>query len=160
DLGMWLDPDQRYGLQAGFFVLERQQSGFEGFSDGNGDPVIGRPVNLAGGGGQSADLDSAPGNLGGGGMVPKPSQVFGYEFNGLMKILRNEHFRVDGILGFRYLNLHESTEIDDQLYPLTSGALTFLGNPVSTSSTMFDFDRFETTNNFYGGQLGTRMQWF
>ena len=24
---------------------------------------------------------------------------------------------------------------------------------------MFDFDRFETTNNFYGGQLGTRMEW-
>ena len=41
----------------------------------------------------------------------------------------------------------------------TSGALTFLGQPVDTSSTMFDFDRFETTNNFYGGQLGTQLEW-
>jgi hypothetical protein len=159
DLGMWLDRDQRFGLQAGFFILERQESGFGAFSDGNGNPVIGRPVNLAGGGGQSAYLDSAPGNLVGGAIVTNQSQFFGYEFNGLMKILQNDHFRIDGILGFRYLNLHESTELDDQLYPLTSGALTFLGNPVSTSSTMFDFDRFETTNNFYGGQLGTRMEW-
>ena len=154
DLGMWLDRDQRFGLQAGFFILERQESDFGAFSDGNGYPVLGRPVNLAGGGGQSAYLDSAPGNLVGGAIVTNQSQFFGYEFNGLMKILQNDHFRIDGILGFRYLNLHESTELDDQLYPLTSGALTFLGQPVSTSSTMFDFDRFETTNNFYGGQLG------
>jgi hypothetical protein len=159
DLGMWLDTEQRFGLQAGFFVLERQASGFGAFSDYNGNPVVARPVIIAGGGGESSYVDSLPGSLAGGVVVNNTSQFFGYDLNGLFKIIQTDHFRFDGIVGFRYLNLTESLELDDQLAPLTSGALTFLGQPVDTSSTMVDFDRFETTNNFYGGQLGTRMEW-
>ncbi len=159
DLGVWLDHEQRFGLEAGFFILQRQGSGFGAFSDDNGNPVLGRPVTIAGGGGPSAYLDSFPGNLAGGVIVTNTSEFFGYEFNGLAKILQTDHFRLDGIFGFRYLNLNESLEVDDQVYPLTSGSLTFLGAAVPTSSTLYDFDRFATTNNFYGGQLGTRMEW-
>jgi hypothetical protein len=159
DIGGWLDHEQRFGLQAGFFILEKQQSGFGAFSDDNGYPLLGRPVTIAGGGGPSAYLDSLPGVLAGGAVVTNTSQFFGYELNGLFKIFQTDHFRLDGILGFRYLNLHESLELDDQIVPLTSGSLTFLGQPVDTSSTMIDFDRFETTNNFYGGQLGTQLEW-
>jgi hypothetical protein len=159
DLGMWLDHEQRFGLQAGFFILERQSSGFGAFSDDNGNPVLARPVINASGGSQTAYADSLPGNLAGGVIVTNTSQFFGYEINGLAKILQSDRFRIDGIFGFRYLNLTESLELDDQLQPLTSGALTFLGQPVDPSSVMVDFDRFQTTNNFYGGQLGTRMEW-
>ncbi|HUE17247.1 MAG TPA: BBP7 family outer membrane beta-barrel protein [Planctomycetaceae bacterium] len=159
DMGVWLDHEQRFGLQGGFFILERQSSGFGAFSDENGYPVLARPVINANGGGETAYVDSLPGSLAGGVIVTNTSQFLGYDLNGLFKIFQTEHFRLDGILGFRYLNLTESLELDDQLSPLTSGALTFLGQPVDTSSTMVDFDRFETTNNFYGGQLGTRMEW-
>lgn len=159
DLGMWLDHEQRFGLQAGFFILERQSSGFSAFSDDNGNPVIARPVINANGSGETSYVDSISGSLAGGVVVTNTSQFFGYELNGLLKIMQTDHFRLDGIVGFRYLNLHESLELDDQLQPLASGALTFLGNPVDPSSVMVDFDRFETTNNFYGGQLGTRLEW-
>ena len=40
-----------------------------------------------------------PGSLVGSAIVTNQSQFFGYEFNGLMKILQNDHFRIDGILG-------------------------------------------------------------
>jgi hypothetical protein len=159
DVGGWIDHEQRFGLQAVFFILERQEVDFGAFSDGNGNPLLARPVNIAGGGGPSSYLDSSPGALAGGMASTNLSQFFGYELNGLFKIFQTDHFRLDGILGFRYLNLHESLELDDEIQPLVPGALTFLGQPVDTSSTMFDFDRFETTNNFYGGQLGTQLAW-
>jgi hypothetical protein len=159
DVGGWIDHEQRFGLQAIFFILERQEADFGAFSDGNGNPLLGRPVNIAGGGGPSSYLDSSPGALAGGMASTNLSQFFGYELNGLFKIFQTDHFRLDGILGFRYLNLRESLELDDQIQPLAPGALTFLGQPVDTSSTMFDFDRFETTNNFYGGQVGSQLEW-
>ena len=60
DTGVWLDHDQRFGLQAGFFILERQQSGFAAFSDDNGNPLIARPVINANGGGETSYADSSP----------------------------------------------------------------------------------------------------
>ena len=127
DLGFWLDQEQRFGLQAGFFILQRQGSGFGAFSDDNGNPVLARPVIIASGGGESSYVDSLPGSLAGGVIVTNTSQFFGYESQRAFNILQTDHFRLDGIFGFRYLNLKESLEIDDQLYPLTSGSLTFLG---------------------------------
>jgi hypothetical protein len=71
----------------------------------------------------------------------------------------SDGFRLDGLLGFRYLNLTESLRIEDQLFPLVDGAVSFLGQPVDSSSSLRDFDRFSTANNFYGGQFGARMSW-
>lgn len=159
DLGYWLDAEQRFGLQAGFFILERQGREFDAFSDQNGNPVLARPVFNAQSQSESSYVDALPGTLAGGMTITNTSQFFGYEFNGLVNIVKTDRFRLDGILGFRYLNLTETLEIDDQLIPLAPNFLTFLGQPVDVTSTMFDFDSFRTTNNFYGGQLGTRMDW-
>jgi hypothetical protein len=42
---------------------------------------------------------------------------------------------------------------------LVDGAITFMGQPVSSWSSVRDVDRFYNSNNFYGGQLGTRVTW-
>ena len=43
DVGGWIDREQRFGLQAVFFILERQEADFGAFSDGNGNPLLARP---------------------------------------------------------------------------------------------------------------------
>ncbi len=87
------------------------------------------------------------------------SSLFSWDLNGAINLIQADHFRLDGLVGFRYLNLSESLRIEDQLYPLVDNALTFMGQPIDGSSSLKDIDRFSTSNNFYGGQLGTRMTW-
>jgi Putative beta barrel porin-7 (BBP7) len=159
DIGGYFDAHETWGLQSVLILLGRQEADFNAYSDQNGNPLIARPVTLAGGGGESAYADSFPGALAGGVSVTNTSEFLSYELNGLGKIFQNDRWRVEGLAGFRYMNLTESLELDDVVLPLTSGALTFLGQPVDTSSTLFDFDRFKTTNNFFGGQAGARVTW-
>ncbi|HET6327726.1 MAG TPA: BBP7 family outer membrane beta-barrel protein [Planctomycetaceae bacterium] len=159
DLGGYIDSHETWGLQSVFIILGRQATGFDAYSDNSGNPLITRPVVNANDGTETSYADAFPGSLAGGVSITSTSEFLSWELNGLRKIFQTDHWRLEGLAGFRYMNLTETLEIDDQLYPLASGALTFLGQPVDTSSTMFDFDRFKTTNNFFGGQLGGRLTW-
>ena len=69
----------------------------------------------------------------------------------LVNFVQTDRFRMDGWLGFRYLNLAESLRIEDQLFPLMDNTLTFLGQPIDAASSLKDIDSFRTNNNFYGG---------
>ncbi len=159
DVGGYFDAHETWGIESVFVILGRQAAGFDGYSDQNGNPLITRPVINANNGTETAYSDAYPGSLAGGTSITSTSQFLSWDINALRKILQTDHWRVEGMVGFRYMNLTESLEVDDALYPLTSGALTFLGQPVDTSSTMYDYDRFKTINNFYGGQLGGRATW-
>jgi len=159
DVGGWIDADQRFGIDAGFFVLASQNAGFAAFSNDNGFPVIARPAINVQNGTEFAYVDSLPGSLAGGVVVNSSSQFFGWELNGLYKLAKTDRFRLDGIFGFRYLNLTESLSVSDQVNPLGPNQLTFLGQPVDPSNTLFDQDLWKTTNNFYGGQLGAKLTW-
>jgi hypothetical protein len=158
--GFWLNADQTVAIESGFFALGGRAANFSAFSDPSGNPIIARPIFNASSGTEDAYMDSVPGALSGGVSVTNSSQLFSWDINAAANFVATDHFRFDGLLGFRYLNLSESLRIEDQLFPLTSGALTFLGQPVDPSSSMTDVDRFRTFNNFYGGQLGTRLTWF
>jgi hypothetical protein len=105
-------------------------------------------------------VNSFPGALSGGATITNWSELSSWEVNGALNFSRTQNFRLDGLLGFRNLNLRESLRIEDQLYPLVDGELTFLGQPVDSSSSIIDFDRFRTANHFYGGQLGARTTWY
>jgi hypothetical protein len=157
--GFWLDQNQTYGIGGTFFILGKQSAGFSGFSDLNGSPVIARPAVDVQTGNPFAYVDSYPGSIVGGIVVNTTSQFYGLELNGTGKIVQTDQLRLDGLVGIRYLNLTESLRMDDQLYPLFPGALTFLGQPFDPANTIYDFDSYKTTNNFYGGQLGARLIW-
>jgi hypothetical protein len=159
DVGGYIDAHETWGLQSVFTILGRQDAGFDAFSDNTGSPVIARPTVNANDGSEISYLDSLPGSLAGGVSVRSTSEFLSWELNGLGKIFQNDHWRLEGVLGFRYLNLTETLEVDDSVQPLVSNFLTFLGQPVDTSSVLYDFDRFKTTNNFFGGQLGGRLTW-
>ena len=159
ETGWWLNADQTFALESSFFVVGGSAARFSAFSDSSGDPLIARPVINANTGNEDAYLDSFPGGLSGGATVTNWSQFSSWDFNGALNFVQTDGFRLDGLFGFRYLNLSESLRIEDQLFPLVDGELTFLGQPVDSSSSIKDYDRFRTANNFYGGQLGTRMTW-
>ncbi len=157
--GAWLNEDRTLGMESGFFLVGTNAARFSAFSDANGNQIIARPVIDAVSATESSYGDSSPGAFSGGATVTNTSALFSWDINGAINFVRTDQFRMDGLLGFRYLNLFESLRIEDQLSPLVDNSLTFLGQPIDASSSLRDMDSFRTINNFYGGQVGTRMTW-
>ena len=60
------------------------------------------------------------------------------------------------MFGFRYMQLADTLSIQDQFHPLIDNALSFNGAPANPPNTFTDMDRFGTSNNFYGLQIGGR----
>ena len=109
---------------------------------------------------ETAFLDAFPGISSGSVAVIATSQFWGAEFDASYHCQPCEHLHLEGLAGFRYLHLAESLTIQDQLTPLQDNVLTFDGatNFVNPPSTLADQDQFRTTNNFYGFQLGSRIE--
>src|SRR5262249_41469137 len=67
--------------------------------------------------------------------------------------------------GFRYVNLEEDLTINERTAPLPGNAVTIGGlvgpfaNPVLPPNSVAVADRFDTRNQFYGGQIGARGEW-
>ena len=160
DVGFWLPQCPVIGFDAGFFALQTRTINFAANSDDNGNPVLGRPFINAQTGQESVYIDSLPGTAVGGVTVASSTQLYSWEFNAVANMLHSSCFSWNLLGGFRVLSLTETVAMQDVFFPLNSGAgFNFLGAPVDPSSTVGDFDRFHTRNNFYGGQIGSRVDW-
>jgi hypothetical protein len=148
-LGAWFDQHNNYGFETSFFSLERRTNNQSAFSDGNGNPTIGLSYLSATPGqpGEFIQNLSTPGTFDGGVVVSSTLQLWGAEVNGAVCLLRAGGFEFTTLCGFRYLNLQENLYINSVATDLTSGDF-------------FTFnDQFSTRNQFYGGQLGARLNW-
>src|SRR5262249_51687947 len=65
-------------------------------------------------------------------------------------------YRVNALVGFRYLNLREGVNILESGTSLQAVEGTNLFDP---GTRFFVHDNFDTHNNFYGGQIGARVEW-
>jgi hypothetical protein len=83
----------------------------------------------------------------------------GWELNLSAKQKLSDRWDLSILGGFRTLRLDEDLIIQDNLTAITPGVLTFLGQPINAGDMLSDFDRFHTSNNFFGGQLGGRLEW-
>lgn len=72
------------------------------------------------------------------------TQLWGGEWNIAGPVYQSETFGLEALVGFRYLGLNDEFELRTS---------SNLAGGLST------FDRFATTNHFYGGQAGVRMIW-
>jgi hypothetical protein len=153
--GFWLN--DRLGIDASFFSLFQRSIFFNAASDGNGSPVIARPVFDVLSGYESSYLDSYPGLATGANRTTLSSVLRGFELNLATKAFRNDDLSVDAFVGYRQLNLNESLLLQDSLAALQPGFLTFAGGPADPPTSLTDFDRFITSSNFYGAQVGSRM---
>ncbi len=153
--GTWLDNEQFWGIEAGYFFLSGRAIGVGISSPGN--PVLATPFFNVSSGAADANLITFPGIASGQVVVNAPSSLQGAELNLSGRLWEAQNFRWQGLLGFRYLNLNEGLSINSisqvQLAPQFQGmGIPYDGNTISVS------DSFQTRNNFYGGQLGTQME--
>jgi hypothetical protein len=133
--GYWFTPDQTFGIDATFFFLGGQSAGF--YDGSNGFPVLARPYP----GRQSGDIQGA-----------LSTRLWGADADLRGMLFRGASYQVNILGGFRFLDLHDALGMEENntFYP------SILNAPLSWSTST---DRFYTSNQFYGGQLGADLMW-
>jgi len=147
-LGAWLDNDSNIGIEGSAFFLQRRESSFSAASDLNGFPVIAYPVfNVAAAREGALALSSPIDGFSGSTSITSTLQLWGAEANGVFNITRRTGVEASFLAGFRYLDLSENLNIFSRSHDAVANATT-------------DYqDQFNTRNQFYGPQIGTRVTW-
>lgn len=150
-LGAWLDPEQTWGVEARFFMLESQSHGLTVASPG--DPILARPFFNTLSGLLDAELVAFPGILQGSATVAsRSSYLIGADASLRANLYSLEDdwggFQIDLLGGYRYLDLAESLAVLENL------GTTNPAGPAPLGTAFVISDRFATHNQFHGGQLG------
>jgi hypothetical protein len=154
--GAWLDDCQTVGVEGSYFFLGTGTRNFTAAGTGApGSPVLARPFFNALTGREDSELVAAPGVLAGSVGVASSSRLQGAEANALCNLCCGCDcgcgYRVDALAGFRYLDLKESISISENLTVLPTV-------PLLGGTNFLVSDRFDTRNQFYGGQVGVQGQ--
>ncbi len=133
-------------MDGSFFFLTGQNAHFGAAS--NGSPVLARPFLNANSNQEDAFLVAYPGQQTGSVTASMSSFLWGAELNARSMLFRGPSYQMSLLGGFRFLDLHESLRMNetDTLLPQAASDPTVW--------TTVD-DRFHTSNQFYGGQIGT-----
>jgi hypothetical protein len=151
--GLWLNEEQTWGLEGSYFFLPSSNKNFSLGGDGSpGSLAIGRPffnpIRMA----EDAEAVAFPRVLSGVVGVSTSNFLQGAGANVVCNLCCGCNYRVDALAGFQYLNLDERVTVTENLAVLPGVPLI--------GGTHFDiFDRFQTNNHFYGGQLGARAEY-
>ncbi len=150
----WLDECNRWGLDGSLFFLARR--GFNDTFTSSGEPLLARPFVNANAGTQSSELVAFPGLASGAVVVTGETTVWGAGANVRRHLFGGCEYRVDGLLGFRYLNFSESLGVTEQIaqLPGSQSVLAFTNAAGSPAVGSVVSDRFRTENNFYGVNVG------
>jgi hypothetical protein len=159
DIGLWLDEERRWGLDAGLFLLEQRSTGLGVSSSTTGSPVLAQPLINATTGQEFTEVIALPGLIAGAAAITTHSRLQGWEINGLANLFRTERLAFDVLVGFRAVKLDEDVTDLSTFSPLVPSLLTFSGQPVSTGSRLSTYDSFQAQNKFYGLQVGARAEW-
>jgi hypothetical protein len=159
EIGFFLDDTDMYSIEINGFYLNPNHVRASGSSDAGGNPFLSRPAFNVATMAETAYIDAAPGLAVGGYNVDSRSQLFGSEINERMHLYGAKHIHLDSLFGFRYAHLQESLTLQDQFSPLAGGTFTYNGNFLNPGDVVGDQDRFQTTNDFYGFQVGARVTW-
>jgi len=147
-----LNSEQTFGFHGSYFFLGSREVNF--LSGGNGgpdSPVVGRPYVDAATGAESLRLVAAPGIAAGFVRAALTSRLQGVEANGVANALGGEHYQIDLLTGFRFLQLAEGLAVlEGENYLAGAGGLA--------GTTFAAEDRISTNTRFYGGQVGTRLE--
>jgi hypothetical protein len=138
-LGFWVPGFDQLGVEATYFFLGMRNSNF--LASSGGIPVLVRPFTDATTGKQSGLPVAFPGTVNGSFAVNSSSYLWGAELNLRQKLLCGPSFWIDGLAGFRHLQLQDSINMIDT-------------ENFATGTTTVVNDFFGTRNQFYGGQLG------
>jgi Putative beta barrel porin-7 (BBP7) len=159
-LGGWFDRDQLFGIEGSGFLLQQKTATFLANSSPNGLPVLAVPFSnqfptfgFVGVGPVGENVFQAASSAipsTGSILVTNSIRLWGAEANGVLCLLRGDTFRLEALIGFRYLDLEE--DFDLALSTTTTSHASI--GPFPPTGQIFD--HFGTRNQFYGGQLGLR----
>jgi Putative beta barrel porin-7 (BBP7) len=163
--GLWLDPNQVIGLEAGGFLLENRAN-ITGFNSTAGSPLLALRRLDQPGDREDAFVITSPGARGstvgpfsGGLVVRTDSQLWGSEGNLVHPLFWSRDFHLEAIAGLRYLDLNEHVDILTQKVGSAAAPVTFLGTRFAAPDFDQTSDTFHGSNHFLGGQLGLRGDW-
>jgi hypothetical protein len=144
--GLWLDCDRTCGVEGYFFELGNRAQSFSGGTPGS----VGRPFLDAATGLPNAELVSSPGFLDGRVQASASSGgLIGAGALGRANVCCGCDYRLDALAGYRFLSLNDRVGVTENL---TSTDVTQSVAPLGTN--IIVTDRFHTTNQFNGGDLG------
>jgi hypothetical protein len=165
--GWNFDPCGTCGIEASGFFLGSKTDNFVATSAQF--PVLARPFFNVNTGMQDRELTASPGllpgdffKLQGAITVNNFTDLWGIEVNYRRLLCSDCNYSVSGLVGFRYLDLHEGLDITENV--LSQQAVP--GFPIfNPGNQIVVADSFHTRNKFYGGQLGLdgeyyRGRWF
>lgn len=153
--GLWITPEETIGVEGSYFFLSNQTVQQSASTNGISSPFLVNPFFDADPTANAETANFLGGGLGlgtaGSALLTSSSRLQGAECNALIGFLRESRFRLDFLTGFRFLKLDEGLALaTTQTDPF---ATIFPGQFVNT------IDSFDTRNNFYGGQLGAKLDW-
>lgn len=148
-VGKWMDPCQTFGLEATGFLMGKSSPASSFSSVSSDGSSLSVPIQLPNGTETSIfALVNAPGaslpdeRL----SVEHSSQLWGAEGNLIFNQRRTCTWNVDGLLGFKHLNLNEALDLNADIQrDVTGGRAVVLGE-----------DHFGTRSEFYGSTVGVR----
>lgn len=140
NVGYWLNRGQTTGIEASYFFLDEIATQHAAASDGT--LVLARPFFDPSIGANNSLLIASPGTVRGTFFASTSTNLWGADVNVRQNVLCGCNYRVDLLAGYRFLRLHEDLQINE----------TEISDVAGTTFNLSD--RFETTNEFHGGQLG------
>jgi hypothetical protein len=160
EVGFWADPEHRLSLSVGGFYLNQPTyTALSIGSDGNGNPVLARPVMNGNTGSEQSYLISEPNLLAGSTTITAHTELFGIEANAGVNHSFAQNLLGTLLIGYRALHLSDGVTLQDQVQPLAANILTFDGTAVSPPNAIAEMARFQTINVFNGLQLGGKLHW-
>jgi hypothetical protein len=144
-LGYWLDPCHECAIEASYFFLGDHTQRFSASS--GAFPLLARPFFRENTGSEFSEIVTRPDLSTGRVTIEAPTQLWGAEANVRHPLCCGCSYRLDGLAGFRYLDLTEGLHISEDI-------ITSPTQSVFPNSRVQVSDRFDTHNQFYGGQVG------
>lgn len=161
--GYHLRSDGSITLEGNGFLLEQRRVNQTFTTNSEGFPVLSLPFQRVNGT-EGRFIYTFPTDFAGGVHFSLDAQAWGAELNIAFNDLNGAGacgLRIDGLAGFRYLGLQENLHYQ--------GVSETIGNRFGTSFNGVDIpdvgaivghqDNFETSNHFYGGQIGVRASY-
>jgi hypothetical protein len=156
--GCWLNAAQTLGIEANAFWVEPLSLSLL-VTGASQSGTVSRPFTDAASGATTTGVVAQPNMAAGAVEVTSRSRLWGGELNGVAGLGRDGHgYLTDLLVGVRALELAESLGILQASQALASGGLSFEGTGLAPPDGIILADRFQTRNQFYGGQIGWRSE--
>ncbi len=151
-LGVWLNPQQTWGIGGRYMHLGSDDARFDQSSYGN--PILARPFYNAALDQEDALVVAYPGISSGRIRALSSNEITGYEAYFRKMLYFGYCNRVDLIFGYQRTEISDTMRVGSRVVSETTEGLIPLGTVVESE------DRFRAQNDFDGGEIGLMAQGF